>query len=170
MATSLPADPVVGDIEAFLPQTLADLEPEPQEPKPGRPRILPALALWAGLLVGVLRGFSSQLALWRLLSQDQLWFYPRFPVSDQAVYTRLALAGTAPLEQLFAQLTAVLADRLAPFAATKLAPFAAEVVALDETTLDPVARCRCWSNTCPAGPTRDAIRSRWWSSGGKRRG
>ncbi|WP_152413090.1 IS4 family transposase, partial [Nitrolancea hollandica] len=140
MATALPADPVVGDIEAFLLQTLADLEPEPQEPKPGRPRILPALALWAGLLVCVLRGFSSQLALWRLLSQDQLWFYPRFPVSDQAVYTRLAHAGTAPLEQLFAQLTAVLAERLAPYAATKLAPFAAEVVAVDETTLDPVAR------------------------------
>lgn len=140
MSTSLPADPVVGDIETFLLQTLADLEPEPQEPKPGRPRILPALALWAGLLVCVLRGFSSQLALWRLLSQDQLWFYPRFPVSDQAVYKRLAQAGTAPLARLFAQLTAVLADRLAPYAATDLAPFAAEVVALDETTLDPVAR------------------------------
>lgn len=140
MSTPLPADPVVGDIESFLLQTLADLEPEPQEPKPGRPRILPALALWAGLLVCVLRGFSSQLALWRLLSHDQLWFYPRFPVSDQAVYKRLAHAGTAPLEQLFAQITAVLADRLAPYAATDLAPFAAEVVALDETTLDPVAR------------------------------
>jgi len=41
---------------------------------------------------------------------------------------------------LFAQLSAVLADRLAPYALTSLAAFATEVVALDETTLDPVAR------------------------------
>ena len=88
----------------------------------------------------VLRGFSSYQALWRLLSQRQLWFYPRFPVSDQAVYNRLAQEGTAPLEQLFAQVTAVLAPRLAPYAQTALAPFATAVVALDETTLDPVAR------------------------------
>jgi hypothetical protein len=56
------------------------------------------------------------------------------------VYNRLAQEGTAPLEQLFAQVTAVLASRLAPYAQTALAPFATAVVALDETTLDPVAR------------------------------
>ena len=38
---------------------------------------LPALALWAGLLVCVLRGFASQLDLWRLLTLGQLWDYPR---------------------------------------------------------------------------------------------
>jgi len=53
---------------------------------PGRPRILPSLALWAGLLVCVLKGFSSKLDLWRLLSQHFLWSYPRFALSDQAVY------------------------------------------------------------------------------------
>lgn len=131
---------VVGDIERFLQAVVADLAPDAEEPKPGRPRILPALALWGGLLVCVLRGFAHQTALWRLLSQHGLWSYPRFPISDQAVYTRLAEGGTAALERLFAQVTAVLADRLAPYAATDLAPFAAAVVALDETTLDPVAR------------------------------
>ncbi len=132
-------DPVVGDIETFLRETLAAMPPDP-DPAVGRPRILPALALWAGLLVCVLRGFSSQLALWRLLSAGQFWFYPRFPVSDQAVYRRLEQAGAAPLEHLFHQFSTVLAARLAPYAQTDLAPFATEVIALDETTLDAVAR------------------------------
>jgi hypothetical protein len=136
----IPAAAVVGDIETFLQQVVADLAPDATEPKPGRPRILPALALWGGLVVCVLRGFVHQTALWRLLSQHGLWDYPRFPVSDQAVYTRLARGGTAALEHLFGQVTAVLATRLTPYAATDLAPFAVAVVALDETTLDPVAR------------------------------
>ena len=39
--------------------------------------MLPGLGLWAGLVVCVLRGFTSQLALWRLLSTVGLWRYPR---------------------------------------------------------------------------------------------
>src|SRR3954463_15829474 len=110
-----PPDSLVGDIERFLEEALAGLAPEAARSGPGRPRVLPSLCLWAGLLVCVLRGFGSYPALWRLLSQRQLWFYPRFPVSDQTVYNRLAQAGTAPLEQLFAHITAVLAARLAPY-------------------------------------------------------
>ena len=133
-------DPGLAEIEAFLRTLIADLEPEPVSTGPGRPRILPALALWGGFLVCVLRGFSSQLDLWRLLALGQLWDYPRYPVGDQAVYKRLAAAGTQPLEHLFAQTSAVLAARLAPYAASDLAPFAREVVALDHSDLDPIAR------------------------------
>src|SRR6185312_13836688 len=61
-------------------------------------------------------------------------------VSDQAVYRRLATAGTAPLEQLFAVTSTVLQERLAPYVDTEPAPFASDVVVLDETTLDVVAR------------------------------
>lgn len=139
-ATSEPPAPTLAELEAFLREILTGLEPEPAASGPGRPRILPALALWAGLVVCVLRGFSSQLDLWRLLSLGQLWDYPRYPISDQAVYTRLAAGGTAPLEALFAQLSQVLAERLAPYAATDLAPFATEVMALDHSDLDPIAR------------------------------
>lgn len=137
---AVPDPPLLGSIESFLVQVLGDLTPEVHEARPGRPRILPALALWGGLLVCVLRGFAHQRSLWRLLSQHGLWDYPRFPISDQAVYRRLALAGTAPLEQLFVQVSQVLADRIAPYAATDLAPFATEVLVVDETTLDRVAR------------------------------
>lgn len=130
-------------VEAFLRDAIGGLEPDPAEAArrgPGRPRVLPSLCLWGGLLVCVLRGFGSQVALWRLLSWRGLWEYPRFPLSDQAIYRRLAGAGTAPLEALFLQVSALLAARLAPVVGTALAPFASQVVALDETTLDPVAR------------------------------
>lgn len=130
------------DIEAFLQEAITQLEPELAEPRPGagRPQILPSLCLWSGLLVCVLRGMSSQLALWRLLSWEGLWSYPRFVVTDQAVYNRLEREGTAPLERLFAAISLLLRQRLAPLAALDLAPFAKMVVALDETTLDPIAR------------------------------
>src|SRR5437899_4363816 len=97
----------------------------------GRARVLPALCLWGGLMVCVLRGFSSQRALWRLLTQTGLWGYPRFPLSDEAVYDRLERAGAAPMARLFADCTELLRARVAPFALGDLAPFATEVVALD---------------------------------------
>src|SRR5579871_582660 len=141
-----PVSAMVGEIEQCLQELVSGLAIDLADPPrvgAGRPRILPSLCLWAGLVVCVLRGFHSQLALWRLLQAGGLWQYPRCPISDQAVYRRLATGGTAPLERLFAQLSAVLADRLAPYtshAAAQLAPFARTVVALDATTLDKVAR------------------------------
>lgn len=136
-----PLSPIIGDIETFLRTVIADLACDPAQPVGrGRPRVLPAFCLWSGLLVCVLRGFTSQTDLWRLLTQQGLWEYPRFPVTDQAVYDRLADAGTAPMEHLFAQLTALLAERLAPIAEHLLAPFATAVVALDESDLDRMAR------------------------------
>lgn len=132
---------ITDDIEAFLEETIAEMEPiNERYHGPGRPRILPSMCLWAGVLVCVLRGFTSQLAVWRLLSLEQLWFYPRFEVTDQAVYKRLAGDGTGTLEKLFEQISAVLRERLAPYEQKNLAPFATGVVAIDETTLDPVAR------------------------------
>jgi len=91
------------------------------------------------VVVCVLRGWNSQLAIWRLLSSRGLWDYPRFPVSDQAVYKRLEAGGEAFLRDLFGLVSQVLAERLAAFA-QPLARFASEVVAIDQTTLDQVAR------------------------------
>jgi len=99
----------VRDVIAQLQPAIPD-----QLPGPGRPRILPALCLWAGLLVVVLQGGGSQLAIWRLLTTYGLWDYPRFALSDQAIYKRMAAAGTGVLERLFAQISEVLRVRLAP--------------------------------------------------------
>lgn len=153
---TLPAGPsVVGEIEPFLAEMIAHLEPDVTGPPGrGRPRILPAVALWRGLLGCIARGFSSQLALWRLLSQTRRWDSPRFAITDQAVYRRLASDGIVPPERLFHQVTAVLTSRLdalAPPPEERLAPFATAVVALDATTRDPVARALSAPGDPPAG-------------------
>jgi Transposase DDE domain len=139
-------------IERCLTDAIADLEPEPPTARPpGRPRILPALCLWAGLLVCVLHGFGSYLALWRLLTSHGLWQFPRLPLTDQALYNRLARDGAGPLERLFAHLSTLLADRLAPYVGADLAPFATAVYAVDEMTLDRVARLLPALREAPAG-------------------
>ena len=152
-----PNTAVIGDIEQFLVAALVEMEPlpavYPHQPR-GRPRILPALALWGGLLVCVLQGWTTQSALWRLLTQRQLWFFPRFTVSDQAVYHRLERDGAAPLERVFAHITQVLRERLAPFMQARLASFATEVIALDQVKLDQVARSLPALQGVPAGDDR----------------
>lgn len=138
---TIPAPSQLDRLEAFLTELAADLVPaEDVTPGRGRPRILPALALWGGLTVCVLRGWSDQKALWRLLAGTGLWHFTPFPISDEAVYKRLAAVTPSPVADLFAGLTALLVDRLDPYADRTLAPFAPEVFALDQTTLDPVAR------------------------------
>ena len=146
---------LIGEIESFLSGLVGNMESEPQPARgPGRPAILPALALWAGLLVCVLRGFDSQLALWRLLREHGVWNFPRFLISDQAVYSRLAQAGTSSLESFLAKVTAVLKERLQPAMDTTLAPFATEVVAMDCTTLDAIRRMLPALRDVPNGDQR----------------
>lgn len=128
-------------IENFLRPLIESLEkPAPRAPGRGRPRILPAMCLWSGVIIAVLRGWSSQLAIWRLLARQGLWDYPRFPLTDQAIYKRLSQSGAGDMKQLFDLVSQALGTRLEPYVQTHLAPFAAEVVALDQTTLDPVLR------------------------------
>lgn len=147
MGGSLPETPpavLTAQIDSFLAEVVAELAAEtPAARGPGRPRLLPSLCLWGGVLLQTLTG-GSQRALWRRLTLHGLWHYPALPLSDQAVYRRLdreaQQPGPTPLARLFARVTAVLAPRLAPFADPTLAPFAADVVALDATTLDQVRR------------------------------
>jgi hypothetical protein len=132
----------LGQVEEFLRRAVGRMQPtEEDTPRGvGRPRVLPSMCLWAGMLVCVLRGMGSQLELWRLLASKGLWEYPRFEVTDQAVYNRLASEGTRPLEELFGQVSALLKERLKPYELGGLASFAQEVVALDQSTLEKVAR------------------------------
>ena len=134
------SQPTLERIEQFLREMIEKLEPNPREEVGrGRPRILPAMCLWAGVVVCVLRGWSSQLKIWRVLSSKGLWDYPRFAISDEAVYKRLEEGGAERLKQLFEQVSAVLEERLQPYR-QKLAAFASEVVAIDATALDQVLR------------------------------
>ena len=79
------------------------------------------------------------------------------------------------MAQLFADLTALLLPRLDGPADRTLAPFAAEVFAIDETTLDPVARTLPALRGLPPGDDRllpgklaglfDVRRQLWRESG-----
>lgn len=161
MATEVAAsEATLGEVERFLEEVIGDLKPAAPSNRVGRPAVLPALCLWAGLVVGVARGFTSQASIWRLLSQFGLWAYPRVAISDEAVYRRLARATTDPLERLFAQITAIVRERVAPYQTRALAAFATEVVAIDETTLDPVARRLPSPRECPRR-TRPDCRASW---------
>lgn len=109
----------------------------------------------AGVLC-VVRGIAHQRGLWRLLRLGGCWLVPPLPISDEAVYRRLAQEGTAPLQALFTQVGTVLAARLDPLVPASfrdLARFATDVVALDEMTLDQVARTLAGLRALPAGAT-----------------
>lgn len=105
---------------------------------PGAPKKLPSAALWTGLRLCVLFGVRSLRGVWRYL----VW--QGYDICDETVYDRLEEEGTAPLEQLFMQISQMLHAWLTPLVEQQswgqVAPFASQVVALDETTLDPVAR------------------------------
>jgi hypothetical protein len=137
-------------IETVLADLIPRLAPAPN-PR-GRPEIVPGVLLWTGLLVCLLRQTGSQLALWRLLSQSGLWHFPRIPVTAEAIRIRLERSGPAIMQNLFVDVTAELA-RTWPGDAT-LAPFATGVYALDESTLDTIARTLPTLRTVPVGDVR----------------
>jgi hypothetical protein len=150
LSTATKSCSLVDQIESVLVELVAGIAPAPRS-GPGRPPILPAALLWASLAIGVLRGAMSQAAIWRIVTAKGLWRGPRIAVSDEAVYLRLASADPGPLEALFRHVTELLVDRLAPWDQRSLAPFATDVVVLDETTLDPVARSLPALRAVPAG-------------------
>ena len=132
---------LITSIEDFLKPILVELSAASPRSGPGRPWVLPAVALWAGVLVGVARGFSSQLDIWRLLSGAGLWELPHYAISDDALYKRLLTAGRTTFQTLFDQVTAALRQRLGPVNHLgRLAAFASGVYALDGMTLDAVSK------------------------------
>ena len=142
------------EIEDFLRSIIEQLAPIRNDPVgKGRPRILPALCLWAGVIVCVLHGWNSQLGIWRLLNQKGLWNYPRFPITDQAIYKRLEKDGSKPFERLFEMVSIALRDRLKGYA-RPLVRFTDEIVAIDATSLDKVTRHLPLLRSVPNGDER----------------
>jgi hypothetical protein len=140
-------------IEAQLLALVAEIAPV-RPHGPGRPPLLAAMVLWASLTIGVLRGTMSQRGVWRLVVDQRLWQERHVWVTDEAVYHRLAVPGPSPLAALFAQFTPLLATRVEALQDRTLAPFATEVVVLDETTLDLVARSLPALREVPVGDAR----------------
>jgi hypothetical protein len=121
-------------------QALMKVPMEPARRKRGRPQRLTSWNLWLGLLVGLLRGLHCQRDLWRLLTWQGFGSFAPVTLCDQAIYKRLASEGVHVFEQIWLEVRRLLAERLAPYAQSTLAPFASLVVAIDDTTLDAMAR------------------------------
>ena len=152
-ATAAPSQILADELEANLRDLLGELPatPFPHAPAPGRPPTLPAAMLWLGFLLCVLRGLPAQRAVWRLLALHGFWGQPPIPLTEQAVYDRLARAPATALQGLFSRLTALLHTRLATVRDVPFAPFATALVALDHCTLDAVARKLKLLRGVPAG-------------------
>ncbi|MDQ2733305.1 MAG: IS4 family transposase [Armatimonadota bacterium] len=139
-------------IEGALRECLGMLEPEESARQiiPGRPAILPATVLWAGLLVCIIRGFSHQIELWRMLTLGGIWNFPVVDVTPMAIYNRLRLTSSKQMQLLFDQVTEAIQEHfpqsLFPVMASfrgqtiELASFATSVVAIDQSKLDAVLR------------------------------
>jgi hypothetical protein len=135
----------VQQVETYVQRCLHGIEAQeerrgagPDPTGPGRPLELPKVALWSGLLLCVLQGARGLRQVWRSLVLQG------YDICDQTLYDRVEQEGTAWLEAFFAQITAMLTAWLGPLVEQQpwypLASFASAVLALDETTLDPVAR------------------------------
>lgn len=145
---------LLDDLDAVLMELAGAIEPETSRSGPGRPPILAHTVIWTALVLGVLRGCTSQLAIWREITR-RLWpGYGPIRVSDQAVYKQLGATGPSPMSRLFAQITFLLIERVSPWQERGLAPFATEVVAIDETTLDQAPRSLAHLWGLPAGDRR----------------
>ena len=107
--------------------------------------------LWLSFLLCVLRGFSAQRAVWRMLALHGFWGHPPTPITDSAVYQRLGRAAPTAFQELFRKITTLLQERYAAVREVPFAPFATEIVALDHSTLDAVLRKLKILRNLPAG-------------------
>lgn len=137
-----PEQTLAQNIEGFLQEIVETSEslPNTNSYYAGRPTTLPAFVLWSSVLVAVLRGFTSQLAIWRIITWDGFWGHTPYEVSDQTIYNRLSNGGSQAMRHLFYQVRDGLKARLEPYAQTSLAPFASGVYAIDGSTLDKMGR------------------------------
>lgn len=134
--------PVVTDGGEAMSQLLCQFAQsrQPSQPqgvlKRGRPAQVSALLLSVALLWSVLHGWVSQWDLWRRIACFGVAGFAPVPISDQAIYNRLARQGGELMQQCCAQVSQWLWERMQPFEERHLAPFARQVLALDESVLD----------------------------------
>lgn len=145
-------DVIEAQLRDFVLTTLT--VPSEKTARRGRPEVLPAMALWGALVIGVLRRDLTQVDLWRRLTDRHWWFEGQLQVAKETVYKRLSVTGPSPVQELFEGMTEhLVAERTAVPGLETIAPWATEVLALDETTLDQVARKRPDLWEIPPGST-----------------
>jgi len=118
--------------------------PAPHTPDAHRPRGNPGKLswphLWLAAIVGLLCRAEGPVDLWRRLTLGPIGSFARIRITQQGVRQRLLSAGLVPMAQLLERVNAHLAAQPIQREAVSLACFATQIVALDESTLDAVAR------------------------------
>lgn len=130
-------------IEAWLLKWLSELNATlPPRPARGAPPVVPAVAIWASVLVCILKGCYTQLAVWRQLVEVGLWSFPRFQVTDMAVYKRLERMAPAQMEDFFKLVSTAIRTGFPEPSDTQsdLPSFPTGIFALDGTVLDAMLR------------------------------
>lgn len=120
----------------------------------GRPQTLVLAHVWLSLLTCVLLGMKNYQTLWRHLCCKPVGDFLPVKVSDDAIIKRMQQAGLAPLQDLLAQVSSLVAHWFPPDVQKTLAPFATRVVALDETTWDAMQRHLAPQRDLPNGDVR----------------
>jgi hypothetical protein len=136
------APPLIRQVLAFFESVLVPPESAKQPPKPqrGHPQTLGGPHLWLAMLLGLFRRAEGIADVWRLITLAPVGTFAPVKLTQQAVRQRLLSAGLAPVERLLQAVNACLQSRPIQRTALPLAGFAKEIVALDESTLDAVAR------------------------------
>lgn len=98
------------------------------------------MLLWTAMMVAILRGFSSCIDLWRMISQQGLWRHPKIDVSDMAVYHRLERTSPEALQTFFELVTDLLGEHFHDRSAVPLATRFPGLFAIDVTVLDALLR------------------------------
>ncbi len=141
--------PSLDGIEHQLSTLIAGLEKVP--PARGRPQILSTGLFWGAVFVNVLRGTPTQRAIYRTATGTGVWSHAPVNLTEEGVRKRLVTQDPAALEAILTALTAHLTDRWS--GDTSLVPYATGgVYALDDTTLDKVARTLTGDDTTTARP------------------
>jgi hypothetical protein len=140
--------PLIEHVLAFFEGLLHAQEPAPSSQR-GRPATICLTHLWLASLLGLVRQAKGVADIWRLLTLGPLCSFAALSVRRQAVRQRLLEAPLSHLHDLLAQVNSTLSQRGNLPDALGLAPFAREVVALDESTLDAVARLCADVKTLP---------------------
>ncbi len=133
-------------IQAHLQSRVMELAEKSQPPaagKPkrrGRPSVLSLEHLGWAILWCVLSGWRCQWDLWRLISFQGFGRFTALGLCDQAIYKRLGQQGMQAMQRVSEQITQALGAWQPERSGCELAGFASEILALDESILDPVKR------------------------------
>ena len=129
--------PLVNEVLTFFEPLVAHSFQQSQR---GAPEKLPVAHLLLACILGLFERVSGPTDLWRLILLRPIGSFAPVQLTDRAVRQRLLSLKLAPFARLLELVNTALQQRPALPWACQLAPFAAQIVCLDETTLDRVAR------------------------------